>query len=102
MFCRSTLLSYTNKQNHNLKDLVDHYHTSESNLAKFLVPQVYDFPEFVALCASKYIYSKRTIISKDGFVLIEILASKGIRDKTNGYGNRKGLYKKELNTTSSK
>jgi hypothetical protein len=56
----------------NFRDLVDHYHAWESNLAKFLVPQVYEFPEFMVWCASNYISSKRTIISKIGSVLIEI------------------------------
>jgi hypothetical protein len=59
--------------NHNFRDLVDHYHAWESDLAKFLVPQVYDFPEFVAWCTSNYISSKRTVISKDGSVLIEVI-----------------------------
>jgi hypothetical protein len=53
-------------------DLVYHYHAWESDLEKFIVPQVYEFPEFMVWCASNYIYSKRTVISKDGSVLIEI------------------------------
>jgi len=28
----------------NYRDMVDHYHPWESNLEKFVVPQVYDFP----------------------------------------------------------
>jgi hypothetical protein len=56
----------------NSRDLVDHYHAWECNLAKFVVPQVYDFPEFMVWCASKYIPSKRAIISTDGSVLIEV------------------------------
>jgi hypothetical protein len=31
---RSTLLSYTSKVNHNFRDLVDHYHAWESDLAE--------------------------------------------------------------------
>jgi hypothetical protein len=56
----------------NFRDLVDHYHAWESDLEKFLVPQVYEFPEFVVWCASNYIPSKRVVISKHGSVLIEI------------------------------
>jgi hypothetical protein len=59
--------------NHNFRDLVDDYHTWESDLGKFLVPQVYDFSDFVTWCTSNYISSKRTVISKDGFVLIELI-----------------------------
>jgi hypothetical protein len=56
----------------NFRDLVDHYHSWDSDLEKFLVPQVYEFPNFVVWCASNYIPSKRFFISKHGFVIIEI------------------------------
>jgi hypothetical protein len=37
-----------------------------------MVPQEYDFPEFVVWCTSSYIPYQRDIISKDGYVLIEL------------------------------
>jgi hypothetical protein len=56
------------------QDLVDHYYAWESDLAKFIVPQVYHFPEFIVWCAENYIPTKRAIISKVGSVLIELNA----------------------------
>jgi hypothetical protein len=56
----------------NSTNMVDHYHAWESNLEKFVVPRVYDFPKFVVWCASKYIPYKRDIISIDGSILIEV------------------------------
>jgi len=54
------------------RDLVDHYHAWESNLEKILLPQVYDFYEFMVWCALNYIPSKKTIISKNRSVFIDI------------------------------
>jgi hypothetical protein len=34
----------------NFSNFIDHYHVWESNLAKFVIPQVYNFPEFVSWC----------------------------------------------------
>ena len=52
--------------------MVDHYYAWESDLAKFLVPQVYHFLEFVVFCSKNYVPSKRDIISTTGSVLIEL------------------------------
>jgi hypothetical protein len=54
----------------NFMDLVDHYHTWEFDLEKFLVPQVYEFPEFVVWCASNYISSKRILFLNMGMCLL--------------------------------
>jgi len=37
--------------------LVNFYHAWESDLAKFMVPRVYKFPEFVVWCVVDYIPS---------------------------------------------
>jgi hypothetical protein len=39
-------------------NMVDHYYAWGSDLAKFMIPQVYQFPEFVIWCAENYIPSK--------------------------------------------
>jgi hypothetical protein len=52
------------------RDLIDYYHAWESNLAKFIVPQTYNFPEFIAWCSSNYISSQRSVVSKDGSILL--------------------------------
>jgi hypothetical protein len=52
--------------------LIYHYYGWEFDLDKFIVPQVYHFPEFVVWCSKNYIPSKRAIISKVGYVLIEL------------------------------
>jgi hypothetical protein len=62
------------QENQGFQDLVDHYYAWESDLAKFIVPQVYHFPEFVVWCAENYVPSKRAIISTVGSVLIELNA----------------------------
>jgi hypothetical protein len=43
-----------------------------SNLAQFLVPQVYNFPEFVHWCAERYIASTRSFETKYGTLLFDI------------------------------
>jgi hypothetical protein len=52
--------------------MVDHYYAWGSDLTKFMIPQVYQFLEFVVWCDENYIPSKQTVISTSGFVLIEI------------------------------
>jgi hypothetical protein len=66
----------------NFRDLVDHYHAWESDLAKFIVPQVYEFPEFVVWCAVNYIPSQRSVISKNGLVLF-VINSESISEMLN-------------------
>jgi hypothetical protein len=56
----------------NFSNFVDHYHVWESNLAKFVVPQVYNFPEFISWCVACYVPTKRIIVAKDDSVLCSI------------------------------
>jgi hypothetical protein len=56
------------------RDLHDFYHAWEYDLAKFIVPQTYNFPEFVSWCSSNYVPLKRSLISKNGLVLFVLNA----------------------------
>jgi hypothetical protein len=52
--------------------LNDSFNVWGSNLAQFLVPQVYNFPEFVHWCAQRYIASMRSLVNKNGTLLFDI------------------------------
>jgi hypothetical protein len=66
------LFEFQKQTNQSYRDKVVHYNTWESDLAKFLVPQIYHFQKFVVWCASNYIPSKRAIISATRSLLIEL------------------------------
>jgi hypothetical protein len=53
--------------------LNDSFNVWGSNLAQFLVPQVYNFPEFVHWCAQRYIASTRSLVNKNGTLLFDIM-----------------------------
>jgi hypothetical protein len=52
--------------------LVNFYHAWESDLAKFIIPQKYNFLEFVTWCMSNYILSQRSFVSKNGSILFVV------------------------------
>jgi hypothetical protein len=54
--------------------LNDSFNVWGSNLAQFLVPQVYNFLEFVHQCAQRYIASTRSLVNKNGTLLFDIRA----------------------------
>jgi hypothetical protein len=66
----------------NFRDSINYYHAWKSDMAKFIVPQVYEFPEFVVWCAANYIPSQRFVIYKNGSVLF-VINSQSINEMLN-------------------
>jgi hypothetical protein len=56
------------------RELHEFYHAWEYNLSKYVVPQTYNFPEFVTWCSSNYVPLKMSLISKNGLVLFVLNA----------------------------
>jgi hypothetical protein len=52
--------------------LHDYFHEWESNLARFIIPQTYNFLEFVHWYVLNYVPSSRSILSRTGLLLFEI------------------------------